>query len=277
VIRLACRVALLMTTIAIAAGGVALGAARSRSGAATRVGPQRLGGGIHQRLGTRNGPIHIFRPARYDRRTAGIVVYVHGYYAHADAAWREHRLGEQFAASRRNALFIVPEAPASGEEASSWTNLGRLLTTVFKRTGLPRPGGPLVVVGHSAAYRTIAPWLVEPSLHSLILVDAMYGNEGAFREWLDRTPSNQMTLVVKGTAKWADPFVRAFPDAVSMPRIPDSIDELTDEQQAAKLLHLESQYGHFELITEGKTLPVLLRRTPLPAIRLPAVRRPTRR
>jgi hypothetical protein len=171
----------------------------------------------------------------------------------------------------------VPEAPASGEEASSWTYLGRLLTTVFKRTGLPRPGGPLVVVGHSAAYRTIAPWLVEPSLHSLILVDAMYGNEGGFREWLDRAPSNQMTLVVKGTAKWADPFVRAFPDAVSMPRIPDSIDDLTDEQQAAKLLHLESQYGHFELITEGKTLPVLLRRTSLPAIRLPAVRRPTRR
>jgi hypothetical protein len=256
-----------MTVLGITAAGVAPAAAAPAAAKAKRSGPQKLNGGIHQRLGTRNGPIHLFRPARYDRRTAGIVIYLHGYYVHADAAWREHRLGEQFAASRRNALFIVPEAPASGEEAPSWTNLGRLLTTALKRARLQRPGGPLVVAGHSGAYRSIVPFLVEPTLHSLILVDAMYGNEGSFREWLDRAPSNQMTLVVKGTAKWADPFVRAIPDAVSLPRIPDNIEELTEEQRKAKLLHLASQHGHFELITEGKVLPVLLRRTPLPAIR----------
>lgn len=271
-IRFTTRLVVLMTVLGITAAGVAPAAAapatviKART-KAKRTGPQKLNGGIHQRLGTRNGPIHLFRPARYDRRTAGIVIYLHGYYVHADAAWREHRLGEQFAASRRNALFIVPEAPASGDEASSWTNLRRLLATVLKRARLQQPGGPLVVAGHSGAYRSIVPFLVEPTLHSLILVDAMYGNEGSFREWLDRAPSNQMTLVVKGTAKWADPFVQAVPGAVSLPRIPDRIDDLTDEQRQAKLLHLESQYGHFELITEGKTLPLLLQRTPLPAIR----------
>lgn len=240
---------------------------RAVAATAKRVGPQKLGGGVHQRLGTRNGPIHLFRPARYDRRTAGIVIYLHGYYVHADAAWREHRLGEQFAASRRNALFIVPEAPASGDEASYWTNVRRLLTTVMRRARLQRPGGPLVVVGHSGAYRSIVPFLVEPTLRHVILLDALYGNEGDFREWLGRSPQNQMTLVVKGTAKWADPFVRGIPEAVSVPRIPDAIEDLTDEQRAAKLLHLASQYGHFELVTEGKVLPLLLRRTPLPAIR----------
>ena len=161
----------------------------------------------------------------------------------------------------------VPEAPASGTEGSRWTNLRRLLTTVLRRAGLPKPPGPLVLVGHSAAYRTMAPWLVEPALHNVILIDGMYGDEGDFRAWLDRAPSNQMTLVVKGTAKWADPFVKAIPYAVSVPRIPDSIDDLSDEERTAKLLHLGSQYGHFELITEGKTLPVLLRRTRVPLIR----------
>jgi hypothetical protein len=229
--------------------------------------------GSHVRIATRGGPVHLYRPARYDRRTAGIVVYVHGYYTHVDGAWREHKLGAQFAASRLNALFVVPEAPASGTEASRWTNLRRLLGTVLRRAGLQKPPGPLVLVGHSAAYRTMAPWLVEPSLHHVILIDGMYGNEGDFRAWLDRAPSNQMTLVVKGTGKWADPFVKAIPYAVSVPRIPDSIDDLTDEQRAAKLLHLGSQYGHFELITEGKTLPVLLRRTRVPLIRRATTRR----
>ena len=48
---------------------------------------------------------------------------------------------------------------------------------------------------------------------------------------------------------------------------------VTDEERSAKLLHLGSQYGHFELITEGKTLPVLLRRTRVPLIRRTATRR----
>lgn len=249
--------------VAAADAAPVAGAAGRRSAASA----SRSVGGSHQRIAMRGGPVHLYRPPRYDRRTAGVVVYVHGYYTHVDRAWREHKLAAQFAASRLNALFIVPEAPASGEEASRWTNLRRLLTTVLRRAGLPRPPGPLVLVGHSGAYRTMAPWLTEPSLRHVILIDGLYGNEGDFRAWLDRAPANQMTLVVKGTAKWADPFVRAIPDAVTVPRIPDAIEDLSDEQRAAKLLRLDAQYGHFELITEGKTLPVLLRRTRVPLIR----------
>jgi len=221
-------------------------------------------GGIHVRVVTPNGPIHLFRPGGFDRRTAGIVVYVHGYYTHVDEAWRDHKLADQFAASRRNALFIAPEAPATPEEEPSWTTLRRLITTVLRVARMPAaPPGPLVVVGHSAAYRTVVPWLDEPSLHQLILVDAMYGNEDEFRDWLARERVNRMTLVVKGTTKWADPFVRDLPYAVTLPKIPSAIDHLSRSERTAKLLCLRSQYGHFELITEGKVLPVLLERVGL--------------
>ena len=67
-----------------------------------------------------------------------------------------------------------------------------------------------------------------------------------------------MTLIVKGTARWADPFVRSYRRAITLPRIPDSFDELSRAQRTAKLLCLRSQYEHMELITEGKTLPVVL-------------------
>jgi hypothetical protein len=119
------------------------------------------------------------------------------------------------------------------------------------------------VVGHSGAYRTLVAWLDEPALHNLILVDALYGNEPDFLDWLGRERANHMTLIVKGTGKWADPFVRGLPYAITLPRIPNSPMDFSRAERATKLLCLRSQYGHFELITEGRTLPVLLGRTAL--------------
>ena len=120
-----------------------------------------------------------------------------------------------------------------------------------------------MAAGHSGAYRTLVEWLGDPALRTLILIDAIYGKQDEFRDWLDADPAHKMTLVVKGTARWADPFVRGYPRAITLPRIPDSFDELTRAQRTAKLLCLRSQYEHMELITEGKTLPVVLRRTAL--------------
>jgi hypothetical protein len=228
--------------------------------------------GAHLRIATRRGPIHVFRPAGYDRRTAGMVVYVHGLYTHVDQAWRDHQLREQFAASRRNALFIAPEAPATVGARPSWASLRRLITTTLERAHLKEPPGPVVVVGHSGAYRTIVPWLDDGRLQHLILLDALYGNEAEFGAWLEGAPTHQMTLVVRGTAKRADPFVHAFPDAVTLPEIPASLDDLSPDERDAKLLCLRSQYGHFEIVTEGKVLPVLLGRAALPALRRPPAR-----
>ena len=247
------------------AGPSASAASGSGPGRGVRSEPER--GGTHFRVLLPQGPVHVFRPAGYDRRTAGIVVYVHGYYVHVDDAWREHRLAQQFTSSRRNALFVVPEAPAAPEELSRFTQLRSLLSRTLRRAGLPAPRGPLTVCGHSAAYRTIAPWLTEPSLRNVILIDALYGNEAEFRAWVDGDPRNRLTLVVKGTAKWADPFVQALPYAVTVPEIPPSPTRLSRAERTARVLSLRSQYGHFELITDGKVLPFLLTgRTTLPAV-----------
>jgi hypothetical protein len=234
-------------------------------------------GGTHLRLSTPAGPVHVFRPGGYDRRTAGVVVYVHGYYVDVDGAWRDHHLAEQFAASHRNALFIAPEAPAASGDHPVWPRLRRLLAITFQQARLPAPRGPLVVAGHSAAYRTIVPWLTEPALHHLILIDALYGKERDFRAWLKRNRANHLTLATRGTAKWANPFLRSLPGSITARRIPDHADQLTRGQRKARVLALRSQYGHFELITEGKALPVLLGRPPLPVVRPADGTRPRRR
>jgi hypothetical protein len=130
--------------------------------------------------------------------------------------------------------------------------------------GPAAPPGPRVVVGHSGAYRTLVPWLGAPSLGELILLDALYGNQEEFRAWLDGA-GHRMTLVARGTAKWAEPFARDA-GAVVRDAIPAAFEELGPRERAAKLLYLRSQYGHMELVSDGKVLPVLLRRTGLKRI-----------
>ncbi len=234
-----------------------------------------LAGGWHWRLATPNGPVHVWRPAGYDARTAGAVVYVHGLYTHVDEAMREHKLAEQFAASRRNALFIVPEAPASGDEAPFWKSLKALFETTRDKLHLPLPRGSLAVVGHSGAYRTIVNWLDYPAINDLVLVDALYGNEDDYAKWL-QTHAGRMTLVARGTTKWTEPFVRRFPRRAVRNDIPASVEGFSKRERAARLLYLRSQYGHMELITEGKVLPVLLRRTALRPLRETPTPRPPR-
>jgi hypothetical protein len=217
-------------------------------------------GGTHFRVETTHGPVHVFRPAGYERRTAGVIVYVHGLYTHVDQAWQEHHLAAQFAASGQNALFIAPEAPAATDEEPVWKNLASLIATALRRAHLSRPAGPVIAVGHSGAYRTLLYWLHEPMLRHLILVDALYGNETDFRAWLTEGSGRKMTVVVKGTARWADPFVRSFRRSITLPQIPTTYAALTRPQRTARLLCLRSQYGHMELVTEGRALPILLQR-----------------
>jgi hypothetical protein len=224
-------------------------------------------GGTHWRIESAHGPLHVWRPAGYRRGSAGVVVYVHGLFHDVDGAWRAHRLAEQFAASGRNALFIACEAPAAAEEYEQpprWPDLDQLIAAALDGAGLPAPPGPRVVVGHSGAYRTVVPWLASPSLTQLILLDALYGNQEEFRAWLDGA-GHTMTLVARGTVKWAEPFARDA-GAVVRDAIPESFEELTPRERAAKLLYLRAQYGHMELISDGKVLPVLLRRTTLKKI-----------
>ncbi|MGA2262194.1 MAG: hypothetical protein ABSH28_12240 [Acidobacteriota bacterium] len=229
----------------------------------------REAGGEHRRLMTQHGAVHVWMPARYDVRKAGIVVYVHGFFTSADEAWEEHRLAEQFAASGRNALFIVPEAPGSLQDPIAWPSLAALLRTVREATGNTLPAGPVVVTGHSGAFHTIVPWLGNTSIRSLLLIDALYRYENEFARWLahgTRKAPRQMILIGQETHSIAEAFIRRFPDAARRQDIPIQLDRFSPRERKARLLYMRSQYDHMELVTTGKVIPLLLQLTPLPGI-----------
>jgi hypothetical protein len=223
-------------------------------------------GGDHIRIVTEHGVMHLWCPPGYDPRRAGIVVYVHGYYTDADQAWTQHKLADQFLAANKNAVFIVAEAPIAIEDDVKWASLGDLLRAAFEGANLQRPDGAVIVVGHSAAYRTVVPWLAYTPLEHMILLDAMYGNEEDYYDWLERSKghaSHRLTIVGEDTSRWAEPFVKRFPKSESLPQIPKTWDEIPDKAKVARVLYIKSQLTHMAIVTEGQVLPLILQRAPL--------------
>lgn len=249
--------------------GAASADARQDPGQATL--PTELWG-PHWRLETPQGPVHVWHPESYDPRTAGIVLYLHGYYTRIDATWREDNLAAQFEASGKNALFIAPEAPHSWDEAVEWTSLEPLLETVRSAIAAPLPQGPVVVVGHSGAFRTIVGWLRDPRIQDVILLDALYRNEGDFSWWLARSPghaTHRLVLVAIETLAKAERFARPFGRVPRRHTIPVEPAEFTPSERRARLLLFGSQYEHMELVTSGKVVPVLLELAPLSRVQRP--------
>jgi hypothetical protein len=223
-------------------------------------------GGQHLRIETDHGPIHLWRPVNYEPRTAGIVVYVHGYFTSVDQGWSDGHLATQFSDSGRNAVFIAVEAPRSSSEDVSWKSLADLLRTVQDSVAFPLPRGPLVVVGHSGAYRTVLFWLFEPRVQHVILLDGLYSGQSEFRSWLrpqPRTKPHTMVLVSIDTWRQSNRFARRIYGTARRRYVPARSSSFVPRETHARLLYLRSQYEHSEIVSSGKVIPVLLEISPL--------------
>jgi hypothetical protein len=226
-------------------------------------------GGEHLRVETGLGPLHVWRPEDFDPRTAGTVVYIHGYYTSVDQTWTDDHLATQFGDSGRNALFIAIEAPQSNAEEVSWKSLEDLLRTVEDRTPFPLPRGPLVVVSYSGGYRTVLLWLRDPRVQQIILLDGLYAGQAEFRSWLSRSSSakpHRLVLASIDTWRQSYRFARRTSGTALRRSIPATASTFSPRETRARLLYLRSQYEHGEIISSGKVIPVLLQDSPLRAL-----------
>lgn len=228
----------------------------------------KVAGGTHWRIKTKAGAVHVWVPPGYDRATAGTVVYVHGYWTDADGAWKDHKLAQQFKASRQNALFIVPDAPSSNEEGVAWPSLKDLRRAV-QRANIMLPDGPVIAMGHSGAFRTIMQWVDHKLISQIILLDAMYAGQSAFDDFIHggkRADHHKLVVVGAGTAESSASFIKKYKFAVAREKMPASYGDFTKREKRAKLLYIHSQYEHNAIVTSGKVIPVLLRLTPLKSV-----------
>ena len=150
-----------------------------------RVKRDKVAGGPHWRLSSGRRVIHVWRPPGYrGGRRAGIVLYIHGYHITVDRTWHNHRLPEQFKASRQNALFIAVSGPKSKFEHVKFKSLREVLQVVARWGRIKMPRGQVVVVAHSSGFRTAALWLGFRNLAHVILLDALFSAEDRFFQWM---------------------------------------------------------------------------------------------
>jgi len=225
-------------------------------------------GGQHARVITSHGVAHVWRPAGYDPAVAGTVVYLHGYWVNADQAWTEFRLAEQFHASHKNALFVVPESPAEDADDVQWKELGPLLKEVRSLAKLKMPDGPIVAIAHSGAFRTVVLWLGEKRLQQIILLDGVYKNEDQLYGWINGQKGRhvrRLTMVSFDTFERADKLAERFGTARRIEGVPETAAGLGNARHA-EVLSVKSQYDHMAIVTTGKVIPLVLQTSPLPRV-----------
>lgn len=219
--------------------------------------------GHHWRIDTDNGPVHVWAPQGYDADTAQTLIYIHGYWQDADTVWFEHRLPEQFALSDANALFVVPEAPRGKWDRVMWPNTQTLLAEVEKSIDVPMPKGRLAVMGHSGAYRTVIPWLADPRIDTVVLLDAAYVDVLPYRQWVRQSTNHRFINVSIDTIRWSNWLHRWLPSTVTIAPFPR---ECTEEMRKARILYVKSDIGHWPLVTDGVAIPQMVRALDAPRV-----------
>jgi hypothetical protein len=213
-----------------------------------------------------HGPVHVWSPAKYDPASAGIIVYVHGYFTDVDHAWSRHRLARQFAESGINALFIACEAPKGPRDDVEWSSIDGLLDAVASGLDESLPEGRLVVVGHSGAHRTISSWLAEDRIDTIVLVDALYGEVREFREWIEADDERRLIDAAALTRRWSDQLHAELPDTLVFKKFPPASAGKLRGARNARVVYVRSQHDHMSLVTGGVALPMLLRAVQLPVV-----------
>jgi hypothetical protein len=221
--------------------------------------------GVQWRLQTEDGVVHVWRPDDIQTASAGIVVYLHGYYDSTDESWEQYVLPEQFWQSRQNAFFIAPESPIDNDEDVYWVDLDQLLSMVFRRIKEQQPSGPIVVIGHSGAFRNILCWLDNPRVEEVILLDGLYNNEKEFGKWIgdSHARNRRLILVAVETLENSQRFARQFRFSVFRNTFPRDYAGFTKAEREARLLHIKTDHDHMELVHTGEVIPVILRLSPL--------------
>jgi hypothetical protein len=245
---------------AVTAAGAGAGAGIERSAPpAAEVLAQRVAAGRHWRITTEHGPVHVWIPDGYDAATAATIVFVHGYWINVDQAWASYRLAEQFALCGINAMFVAPEAPRSKWSRIAWPSLGDLVDAVAGGIDIPMPAARLVAVGHSGAFRTLAEWLANSSLDTVVLLDALYVDYGLL-PWLRSSPQHRLVNIVYETGRISNYLHSRLPSTLRV----DGLRRTSLPE--APIVYVRTGVGHWPLVTDGVALPLALRAIGVPYV-----------
>ena len=143
-----------------------------------------------------------------------IVIFLHGWHSSLERIYREDRVVEQFIASRRDALLVVPAGPRNAEDSfggrfedpDGFERFLRALAAELRRRGLMTGTAfrSVLIAAYSGGYRAAA-HMIQNSVNvpEVWLFDALYGYRARFHEWA-LVPSHRFVSVFTESAGTLD-------------------------------------------------------------------------
>jgi hypothetical protein len=197
------------------------------------------------------------------------VVHFHGWRNNVSNALVKYQLPEQFAASRRNAILIVPQGPLEAadsfggklEDADGFKRFMAEALEVLRQQGIVADGriGRIILCGHSGGYEVISAILARGGLTGKIgevwLFDALYAKTERFALWFDHQPGRFIDLYTGhgGTKEETEALMTAL-TGNSVPYFSaDETNASAAELRKNHLIFLFSELPHDEVMQKRET------------------------
>lgn len=206
------------------------------------------------------------------------VVHFHGWFNNVTNALAQFRLADQLAASRRDAILVVPQGPRDApdsfggklEEPGGLERfMGDVLAAIRGRPGLGEARlGNLVLSGHSGGYRVIAFALAQGGLGGHVrevwLFDALYGQADKYRDWLVKPERRLLAIYTDGggTLEETRNFMRALRSAGIAFLETEDAHATGPALRGNRLGFLHTDLGHNEVLAARRTFQTFLEASP---------------
>lgn len=194
-----------------------------------------------------------------------VVIHFHGWRAKVESVPEKFRLLEQFAASGKNAILVLPQGPRDApdsfggkleDEGGFARFLDEAIAKLRTRPGLSNASvGRIMLSGHSGGYHVIASILdkggLTPKIDEVFLFDALYGNSDSFLRFLENRPDARLIAIYTkdgGTMKETQKFIGLLREK-KIPAVVRQEDGLRPRDlHGARAYVLFSDLGHSEVI-----------------------------
>jgi hypothetical protein len=219
----------------------------------------------------RDSTVAIFIPKSF--RAMGpvdVVVHFHGWGNSVAGTLKQFDLVQQFVASGRNAVLVVPEGPreasdsAGGklEDAGGFARFVNELQATLAgvaSVGTNASVGKIILSGHSGGYRVMAAILdrggVTPQIREVWLFDGLYADADKYQAWVDQAGGRLLNIYTDGGGtkddseamlKWLEQNKVKFL-ATEDTRV------TVDELKTNRVVFLHTDLGHNDVLAKRKT------------------------
>ena len=229
--------------------------------------------------------VALFAPTGFHAgNTVDFVVHFHGWNNNVTNALKKYRLPDQFAASRRNAILIVPEGPRNADDSFGGKLedpggfarfMDEAMQTLRERQTIPKEAkiGRIILSGHSGGYEVISAIVacggLTDHVQEVWLFDALYAHAERFALWFDHHPGRFIDLYTAhgGTKDETENLMTALTEN-HVPFFAGKEGAAAPEDlRRNRLVFLFSELPHDEVLQAHRTFQTFLETSGLKAVK----------